>query len=184
MKKFLFIKLRILKYKLLSDCGRVIGKPKLFHPLLLIGHGTIQFGSNVQIGVIASPLFYSAYTYIEARTVNSSVIIGNNVAINNNFSASSIDSIEIKDNVLIGLNCSIIDNDGHDIDPKNRSENTNSKSVIIEKNVFIGSNVTILKGVIIGENSIIGNGSIVTKNVPKNVIFAGNPAQFIREIHV
>ncbi len=184
MKKFLFVQLRILKYKLLSDCGRVIGKPKLHHPLLLKGLGTIQFGSNVQIGVVSSPLFYSNYAYIEARNLNSSIIIGNNVAINNNFSASSIDSIEIKDNVLIGLNCSIIDNDGHDIDPENRSKNTNSKSVIIEKNVFIGSNVTILKGVTIGEYSIIGNGSTVTKNVPKNVIFAGNPAQYIREIHV
>ena len=184
MKKLLFVKLRILKYKLLSTCKRVIGMPKLHHPLLLNGLGTIQFGSNVQIGVITSPSFFTSYAYIEARNINSSVIIGNNVAINNNFSASSIESIEIRDNVLIGLNCSIIDNDGHDIDPKNRSKNTNSKSVIIDKNVFIGSNVTILKGVIIGENSIIGNGSVVTKDVPKNVVFGGNPAQFIREIHV
>ena len=33
----------------------------------------------------------------------------------------------------------------------------------------------------IGDNSIIGAGSIVTKNVPPNQIWAGNPAKFIKE---
>jgi maltose O-acetyltransferase len=48
--------------------------------------------------------------------------------------------------------------------------------------VFLGSNVTILKGVTIGKNSIIGNGSVVTKNIPENVVAAGNPAKFIRNL--
>lgn len=38
------------------------------------------------------------------------------------------------------------------------------------------------KGVPIGENSIIGTGSVVTKSVPDNQIWAGNPAKFIRNI--
>ena len=40
----------------------------------------------------------------------------------------------------------------------------------------------ICKGVTIGENSIIGARSVVTKDVPANCIYAGNPASFIRNL--
>ncbi|EGY1308920.1 N-acetyltransferase, partial [Escherichia coli] len=50
------------------------------------------------------------------------------------------------------------------------------------KNASIGANATILPGIIIGENSIIGAGSVVTKDIPDNVIVAGNPAKIIRPV--
>jgi len=182
IKFFLFVKLRIWKYKFLSDCQTISGKPSCYHPLLIKGKGSVQFGKNVQVGVIASPNYYSHYAYLEARNQNSIIIIGDNVAINNAFSAVSFSYIEIKKNVLIGVNCSIMDNDAHHLDSDKRHETSNSAGIVIEENVFIGSNVTILKGVTIGENSVIGNGSIVTKSIPKNVIAAGNPAKVIREL--
>ncbi|EEU5811077.1 N-acetyltransferase, partial [Escherichia coli] len=52
----------------------------------------------------------------------------------------------------------------------------------IKKNASIGANATILPGIIIGENSIIGAGSVVTKDIPDNVIVAGNPAKIIRPV--
>ena len=61
-------------------------------------------------------------------------------------------------------------------DQKHRKE----KPVIIHDNVFIGAYSIILKGVEIGENSIIGTSSVVTKQVPANQIWAGNPARFIK----
>lgn len=183
IKFFLFVTLRIWKYKLLSDCRRVRGKPNLFLPLLLKGRGTISFGKNVQIGVIASPNFYSHYNYLEARNVESEISIGNNVAINNAFSVVAFSKITIKDNVLIGVNCSIIDNDGHNLAiDERRSEEVNSTAIFISENVFLGDNVTILKGVSIGKNSVIGNGSVVTKSIPENVVAAGNPAKVIRDL--
>lgn len=45
----------------------------------------------------------------------------------------------------------------------------------INDNVFVGMNSIILKGVTIGKNTIIGAGSVVTKNIPENVVAAGNP---------
>jgi acetyltransferase-like isoleucine patch superfamily enzyme len=36
--------------------------------------------------------------------------------------------------------------------------------------------------VTIGENAIVGAGSVVTKDVPANVIVAGNPAKFLRKV--
>ena len=179
---FCFVTLRIWKYKILSDCSNMIGKPSLFHPLLTKGKGKIIFGENVQMGVIASPNFYSHYSYLEARNNDSIISIGDNVAINNGFSAVAFQNITIQENVLIGVNCAIIDNDGHDLASDNRTESSQSATVTIEKNVFIGDNVTILKGVTIGENSVIGFGSIVTNDIPKNVIAAGNPAKVIRNL--
>ena len=52
---------------------------------------------------------------------------------------------------------------------------------IIRKRASIGSNATILCGITIGEGAVVGAGSVVTKNVPPNEIWAGNPACFIRK---
>jgi len=50
----------------------------------------------------------------------------------------------------------------------------------IGNNVTIGSNATILGNVTIGDGSMIGAGSVVTKNVPPNQVWAGNPARMLR----
>ena len=52
----------------------------------------------------------------------------------------------------------------------------------IKKGASIGSGATILSNITIGENSIIGAGSVVTRNIPANVIAAGNPAKILRSI--
>jgi acetyltransferase-like isoleucine patch superfamily enzyme len=51
----------------------------------------------------------------------------------------------------------------------------------IGKNCFIAVNSIILPGVKIGDEVIVGSGSVVTKDVPSNVIVAGNPAKIVRE---
>lgn len=56
------------------------------------------------------------------------------------------------------------------------------KEVHIGDNCFIGQRVIILPGVVIGKNSIVGAGSVVTKNIPENCVYAGNPAKFICSI--
>lgn len=51
--------------------------------------------------------------------------------------------------------------------------------VTIGNNVFIGMNTTILKNTVIGSNVIIGANSLVSKDIPNNVVAAGNPAKII-----
>lgn len=115
--------------------------------------------------------------------------IGNNVGI----SSTAIvcwNEIIIEDNVRIGGGTVIYDTDFHSLNYKERinipeiRENIKTSPVRIKRNVFIGANCTVLKGVTIGENSIIGACSVVTKNVPANEIWAGNPAKFIRKYNV
>ena len=51
--------------------------------------------------------------------------------------------------------------------------------VIIGNNVYIGNNAVVMPGITIGNNVVIGACSVVTKNIPDNVIVAGNPAKII-----
>lgn len=113
--------------------------------------------------------------------------IGNNV----NISSTAIvccEKITIKDNVKIGGNVTIYDTDFHSLEISERTKMNEdlslrvNKPIVIEKNVFIGAHCTILKGVRIGEGAIIGAGSIVTKDVPSNEIWGGNPAKIIRKV--
>lgn len=52
---------------------------------------------------------------------------------------------------------------------------------VIEDNVSIGSNATILGNLTIGKWAIVGAGSVITKNIPPNEIWAGNPARFLKK---
>ena len=57
-----------------------------------------------------------------------------------------------------------------------------TKPIKFEDNVWIGDSAIICKGVTIGKNSIIGAGAVVTKDVPKNSVFAGNPAKLVKKL--
>jgi len=177
-------KLRVIKYKVLSTCENVKGKPLLTGPLLVQGEGNIEFSKNVTIGVVTSAYFFSTYCYIEARNPSASIFIGENVYINNNAAIISENSkISIGNDTLIGTNFCALDSDFHGLAPDKRMSGEQiSKPIIIKNNVLIGANVTILKGVTIGENSVIGSNSLVVKSIPSNVIAAGNPCKIIKEI--
>lgn len=106
--------------------------------------------------------------------------IGKNVFINSCCRFQDNGGIEIGDKTMIGPNVTIV-TVNHEINPEMRI-NAIPKPVKIGKNVWIGAGCTILPGVIIGENSIIGAGSVVTKDVPANIVVAGNPAKLIKKI--
>ena len=57
-----------------------------------------------------------------------------------------------------------------------------SSPVTLQDNVWIGDRAMIGKGVTIGKNSIVGSGSVVVKDVPDNVVVAGNPAKIVKEL--
>ncbi|KUJ37944.1 acyltransferase [Streptomyces sp. MI02-2A] len=52
--------------------------------------------------------------------------------------------------------------------------------IVVEEDVFLGARVTVLPGVTIGRGAAVGAGSVVTKDVPSDMVVAGNPARVIR----
>lgn len=96
------------------------------------------------------------------------------------------EGVEIRDNVFIGHGVMFI-NDSY---PRATTETGDLKTeadwkvekTVVKDGASIGSGATILGSLTIGENSIVGAGSVVTKDVPPNVIVAGNPARVFRSI--
>ena len=106
------------------------------------------------------------------------VKVGNNVVIMNGSLMMASGGITIEDNTMLAANVQLISNN-HDLDER---AIITCLPIHIKKNCWIGAGATILRGVTIGENSVVGAGSVVTKDVPDNVIVAGNPAKIIRKI--
>lgn len=92
--------------------------------------------------------------------------------------------ISIGENVLIGGNCKIIDNDFHPLPASLRidqnKEDIKKSPIVIGDGCFIGANSTILKGSVLGKNCVVGAGSVVAGIYPDNVVIAGNPAKIIK----
>lgn len=90
--------------------------------------------------------------------------------------------VSIGNHVLIGPNVSLF-TATHPVHPEPRSAGWEfTKPITIEDHVWIGGQTVINPGVRIGKNTVIGSGSVVTKDIPANVIAAGNPCKVIRSI--
>ena len=108
--------------------------------------------------------------------------VGENFFANYNLTILDVGKVKIGKNAQIAPNVSIY-TAGHPIHPDSR--NTGYEygiPITIGDNVWIGGNAVILPGVTIGNNVIIGAGSVVGKDIPDNMIAAGNPCRVIREI--
>ena len=84
--------------------------------------------------------------------------------------------ITIGNNVTIAPRAHIL---AHDASTKDFLNYTKIGKVKIGNNVFIGAESVILPNISIGDNVVIGANSTVTKDIPSNSVYAGNPAKFI-----
>lgn len=150
--------------------------------------GRASIGNDFQVssGTMSTPMGRNIKAFIRVGR-NGILIIGNNVGMSS-MTIRCTDSISIGDNVKVGAMTIITDNDAHSLDPVLRANpqtdaiNAKHAPIVIKDNAFIGAMCFIGKGVTIGENSIVGAGSVVTKNIPANEIWAGNPARFIKKL--
>ena len=94
---------------------------------------------------------------------------------------SASDEIVIGDGVMIAHGVYITDSDWHTIyDRTARDERVTP--VRVGDNVWLGDHATVLKGVTIGRNSVVAARAVVTRDVPENVVVAGNPARVVKEL--
>lgn len=108
--------------------------------------------------------------------IEDDVIIGSNVTIKSGVQLWN--GIEVEDNVFIGPNVTFT----NDLFPRSKQYPEKFARTIIKKGASIGANATIIAGHTIGENAMIGAGAVVTKDVPANTVWYGNPAKQIRII--
>ena len=123
---------------------------------------------------VVEPPFFCDYGF--------NIKAGKNVFFNFNCIVLDVCEVRIGNNVLFGPNVQIY-TATHPLDTEQRiALQEYAKPIEIGDNCWIGGGAIILPGVKIGKNSIIGSGAVVTKNIPDNVIVAGNPAKIIKNL--
>ena len=110
------------------------------------------------------------------------ISIGRNFFANFNLTILDEALVKIGDNVFIGPNVSIY-TACHPLDATDRNTGAEwAEPVSIGDSVWIGGGATVLPGVSVGDRSVVGAGSVVTRDVPADVLVAGNPARIIKKL--
>ena len=134
---------------------------------LTIGSETLvwQYTIILQGAHIGNHCNINAHCFIE-----NDVTLGDNVTVK--CGVSLWDGIVLEDNVFIGPNA-VFTNDMY---PRSKQKYV-PRNTIVKQGASIGANATIIAGLSIGEHAMIGAGSVVTKDVPNNTLWYGNPAR-------
>ena len=114
--------------------------------------------------------------------INCQVFIENDVMIGDNVTIKPgvqiWDGVTLEDNVFVGPNVTFT----NDLMPRSKVYPEKFEKTVVKKGASIGANATIIAGNTIGENALIGAGSVVTKDIPANEVWVGNPAKFYKKI--
>lgn len=112
------------------------------------------------------------------------VTIGDDVFFNQGCHVVALEELRIGDHCLFGEMVTIYDENhipGREATPI-AARGIVTAPIVIGNNVWVGAKSTILQGVHIGDNVVVGANTVVTRDVPANVVVAGNPARVIREL--
>ena len=152
--------------------------------IYFFGNGKLKIGANTVInsGVVANPVGGNKTTFYIIN--GAKVVIGENCGISNSICAAK--GITIGNRSIIGGNCCLYDTDFHSIDYRERQNKPDigikTAPICIGEDVFIGANSMLLKGITIGDRSIVAAGSVVTRDIPADQLWGGNPAKKIRDL--
>lgn len=146
---------------------------KKLHPTANIQ--SIHIGNNTNVwqycvvlpnAVIGDDCNICAHVFIE-----NDVVVGNRVTIKSG--VQLWDGVRLEDDVFVGPNVTFT----NDLIPRSKHYPQIFSQTIVKKGASVGANSTIIAGHIIGEYSLIGAGSVVTKDIPANTVWYGNPIQ-------
>jgi len=181
--------------ELIASPSSLIPHPLSLTPLMetITINNDKQSLNNVKVGKDVKIFnFVNAYgcSIDDGSKVGAFVEIQKGATIGKNCKISShsfiCEGVHIEDNVFIGHNVTFINDRFPRATNEDGSIQTDAdwhvEETRIKKGASLGSSVTVLCGITIGENSIVGAGSVVLKDVPDNVIVAGNPARILRAI--
>ena len=129
----------------------------------------------------------------DGASIRENVVIGDNAMIGRNVTIECNTKIgegtkiqtaaHITGDCIIGKNCFIGPEATTMNDLYMGAKEIEMKGPILGDGVLIGANATLLAGVKVGDNSVVGAGSVVTKDVPPNEVWVGNPAKFLKVVN-
>lgn len=144
----------------------------MIHPLADVQSQQIGEGTRIwQFCVVLSEAVIGKNCNICAQVlIENDVVIGDCVTVKSG--VQLWDGARIEDRVFIGPNVTFT----NDLLPRSMNKDYECRGITLRKGCSIGANTTLLAGIEVGENAMIGAGSVVTKNVPANTVWFGNPA--------
>ena len=104
--------------------------------------------------------------------------IGNGVFINAGVVVYSEVAITIGDDVALANEVYVMDTNSHGIEGRDPL----AAPVVIGRGTWVGARAIILPGVTIGSRVVVGAGAVVSRDVPDEVLVAGNPAKVVRKL--
>lgn len=142
-------------------------------------------GNNIVIGrcftVVAEPGQWVEIGVWGQAEGEGRVTIGDCVLMSPGSRISASCQVILGNGVMLANGSYITDSDWHTIYDRTKRDAT-ATPVTIGDNVWLGDHATVLKGVTIGENSVVAARAVVTRDVPANVVVAGNPAKVVKEL--
>ena len=162
----------------------------------IMGGGKVTIGDDFVFtsGDCFNPICRNLRGVFYTMTPESRIVIGDRVGISSACLWAK-SSIIIGNDVNIGGDCLIIDNDAHPHDYMRRRRDYMKRvgletyydaiptaPIVIGDDVWIGARSQILKGVHIGQRSIIAAGSVVTHDIPEDVMAGGVPCKVIKTL--
>jgi acetyltransferase-like isoleucine patch superfamily enzyme len=147
----------------------------------ITGKGRIVIGESVELSGKPSFCFGTASRSTPRLEIGAGTFVGHNSSL------VVAELVEIGERCLIAGGVVIRDYDGHPLDAADRRAKCKVRAdeirpVHIGDDVWIGAAATVLKGVRIGDRSVIATRSVVTKDVPPDVVVAGNPARIVKRL--
>ncbi|HEX8294891.1 MAG TPA: sugar O-acetyltransferase [Chthoniobacteraceae bacterium] len=110
------------------------------------------------------------------------ITLGKKVFFNFNCVILDVMPVRIGDHVLLGPGVQIY-TATHPLDAAERRTGLElARPIEIGADVWIGGSAIVCPGVKIGARSVIGAGSVVTREIPDDVVAAGNPCRVLRSL--
>ena len=152
---------------------RIAPDVKLGRNVRLFGYANLygcELGDDVKVG-----------PFVE---IQKGVKVGNRCKISSH--SFLCQGVVLEDDVFVGHNVTFT----NDMYPRATNGNGTMQTeadweclpTVVKRGASIGSGATLLCGITIGENALIGAGSVVVRDVPPDMVVAGNPARPIRSL--
>ena len=155
-------RLQLRRARSVGDKAVVLGRPKIDATDLVIGERFKVWSSH-------------------RKTVLSGggrLRIGDRVFVNCGTVVIAVKEITIGDDVALANEVFVMDSNSHGVEGRPHVE----APVRIGDGTWVGNRAMVLPGVTIGKRVVVAAGAVVTRDVPDDVLVAGNPARVVRAL--
>lgn len=137
-----------------------------------VGEGTVVWQNTVVLegATVGSECNLNCFCFVE-----NDVHIGNRVTVKSG--VYLWDGMTVEDEVFIGPNATFTNHR----DPRSKKPPSKFDRIVLKKGCSVGANATVIGPCTVGVNALVAAGAVVTKDVPDNVVVAGNPARILRQ---